>query len=349
VSPVPDPPLGAPDSVRVFRAGKNHYYVKLLAWGLAQIGAAIGLLFSIGFVTSINAGTRAILALPRPITAAPSATSTPTGSTTAPAVATAATDRQSRKAAPQGSAPPSVAASVVAGWPSPLPANAGSQARRNRNRDVRAAMVRALNRLSATPYFPILVNYVLPFLVFLEYFGVATFVALFVATYFMARLEYEQHWYIVTDRSLRIRTGVLSLSESTMSFANIQQVEVKQGPVQTLLGLADVRVQSAGGGSSQEESGQDPLHTGVFHNVENASEIRDLILARLRAFRETGLGDPTEKREPPSRGADSSAGRLSGSLAPALAAAREVVAEARALRRALDHGVSTVAPEQAPT
>ncbi len=70
-------------------------------------------------------------------------------------------------------------------------------------------------------------------------------------TYAIRRLDVELHWYIVTDRSLRIRTGLVRLQETTMSFANLQQVEVKQGPLQRLLGLADVHVQSAGGGSDQ--------------------------------------------------------------------------------------------------
>ena len=82
-----------------------------------------------------------------------------------------------------------------------------------------------------------------------------------------------------------------------MSFANLQQVVVTQGPLQRLLGLADVRVQSAGGGGdTHEKGGGDSLHTGVFHGVDNAGEIRDLILERLRHFRETGLGDPHELR-----------------------------------------------------
>ncbi len=115
-------------------------------------------------------------------------------------------------------------------------------------------------------------------------------------TFVALRLEYELHWYIVTDRSLRIRTGLLRLQESTMSFANLQQVEVQQGPLQRLLGIADLRVQSAGGSDSRSrEQGHDSLHTGVFHSVDNASEIRDLILDRLRKFRETGLGDSDDQ------------------------------------------------------
>jgi len=148
------------------------------------------------------------------------------------------------------------------------------------------------------------------------------------------RLEFEQHWIIVTDRSLRIRTGLFSLRDSTMSFANLQQVEVQQGPLARLLGLSYLRVQSAGGGGDHgsKHGGGDSLHTGVFHGVDNAGEIRDLILERLKRFREAGLGDPHDRTPV----VESAAGHPSATLsADALAAARELVAEAQALRRTL--------------
>lgn len=120
-----------------------------------------------------------------------------------------------------------------------------------------------------------------------------------------------------------------------MSFANLQQVEVKQGPLQRLLGLADVRVQSAGGGGALDEKHQhDSLHTGVFHSVENATEIRDLILERLRQFRQAGLGDPDDHHHheaPPA---------VAVAPADALAAAQELLAEARALRASVASGPS---------
>jgi uncharacterized membrane protein YdbT with pleckstrin-like domain len=144
----------------------------------------------------------------------------------------------------------------------------------------------------------------------------------------------------VTDRSLRIRTGVWSIQESTMSFANLQQVEVTQGPLQRLLGLADVKVQSAGGSDNPHGKPQDDLHTGHFHGVDNAHEIRDLIQDRLRRFRESGLGDPEEVRQAALAAA---APQHAAVVTPAsaaddadvLAAARELTAEAKALRVAL--------------
>src|SRR5690349_14464116 len=68
VPPQPDPPIGAPGSVRIFRAGKNYYFLRLLGWGIGQIGAVIGLLFSIMFVAAMDrAFQQAVLirALPR--------------------------------------------------------------------------------------------------------------------------------------------------------------------------------------------------------------------------------------------------------------------------------------------
>jgi membrane protein YdbS with pleckstrin-like domain len=179
-------------------------------------------------------------------------------------------------------------------------------------------------------------GWLIPLIEVVEVLGILFFLVQLPVTLAAVRLEFELHWYIVTDRSLRIRSGLLRLQESTMSFANLQQVEVKQGPLQRWLGLADVRVQSAGGGGGQSPHGQtdDSLHTGVFHSVDNASEIRDLILERLRRFRMAGLGDP-EDHHAVIVGGVPPPGGISAPDATVLAAAHELLAEARALRAAL--------------
>ena len=122
-----------------------------------------------------------------------------------------------------------------------------------------------------------------------------------------------------------------------MSFANIQQVEIRQGPVQRLLGLADVHVRSAGGGGDMaHEEGhgaETSLHLGIFKGVDNAVEIRDLILERLRKFREAGLGDPEDHRSPAHHSPDR--GAAAPSSASVEAAVGELLGEARALRGTL--------------
>ena len=152
--------------------------------------------------------------------------------------------------------------------------------------------------------------------------AVGMFVASIPITYFLQRLNYEMRWYIVTDRSLRIRSGVVWLQEITMTFANIQGIRVNANPIERLLGLANVEVRSAGGGDTahgEPSSG----HVGKFAGVDNAEAIRDLLVERLRVYRDSGLGEKTiDAPEPPS-----------------LSAAREVLQETKALRNSLASGL----------
>jgi membrane protein YdbS with pleckstrin-like domain len=135
------------------------------------------------------------------------------------------------------------------------------------------------------------------------------------------RLNYGLRWYIVTDRSLRIRTGIFRMNELTMTYSNVQEIRVASGPLQLLLGIADVEVQAAGGAGDSEHHGGG--HVGRFSGVAHAPEIRDLILDRLRHYRDSGLGETTHVATP--------------EPASALAAAKTVFDEARALRIALEN------------
>lgn len=114
----------------------------------------------------------------------------------------------------------------------------------------------------------------------------------------IAILDYEMRWYITTDRSLRIREGILHVQEKTMAFANIQNISIRQGPLQRLLGIADVEVRNAGGGgeSAHEKKGaqSEPMHVGYFRGVDNAEAIRDLLREGVRRQKDAGLGDPDE-------------------------------------------------------
>lgn len=279
----PEPPLGAPGSVRTFRAGRNFYYVRLTRWIFTQVGAAAGIAFSLFFIAQLRGGFVAV----RTAAIAASAASTP-----AAAPATQPTE------------------------------DASAPKKKKRPRPSDEERFRELARR--------LPPWSMDLVAVIELLTIAGFLVQLPFTFAAVRLDWELRWYIVTDRSLRIRAGIWSLQESTMSFANLQQVEVSQGPLQRLLGIADVRVQSAGGGGVTEHGKHDgeSLHTGIFHGVDNAQEIRDLVLERLRQFRHAGLGDPDEAHAAPAPIApipEATAG-------DALAAAREVLAEARALR-----------------
>jgi membrane protein YdbS with pleckstrin-like domain len=110
----------------------------------------------------------------------------------------------------------------------------------------------------------------------------------------LVRLDYEQRWYVISDRSLRIREGVVVVRDMTLTFVNVQNVTVEQGPLQRLFGIADLRVQTAGGGSSREQPGEPSMHTGMLRGISNAPALRERIMARLRAAGDAGLGDPDD-------------------------------------------------------
>ncbi len=110
-------------------------------------------------------------------------------------------------------------------------------------------------------------------------------------------LQFDTTWYVVSGRSLRIRRGIWTIHETTITFENVQNVTVHQGPIERLFGIANVRVDTAGGGSAAgKHQGVDTTggHRGIIEGIGHAHKVRDLILARLRRTRTAGLGDERE-------------------------------------------------------
>jgi membrane protein YdbS with pleckstrin-like domain len=130
-----------------------------------------------------------------------------------------------------------------------------------------------------------------------------------IVAYVAIHLRYDTTWYGISDRSTRIRRGIWLLHETTITYENIQNIRVTQGPLQRVFGIGNVLVETAGGGSgSQEGASTSLMHRGLIEGVDNAQEIRDLILSHLRKTRTAGLGDEmlpsTRKRETPSWSAE---------------------------------------------
>lgn len=141
--------------------------------------------------------------------------------------------------------------------------------------------------------------------------------------YMVARLDYEMRWYVVTGRSLLIRQGVWIVREITLTFANAQNVHVKQGPVERLFGFANVEVDTAGGGGKKDEQGA-RAHRAVLRGLDNAQEVRTLILELLRRQRTVGLGDPDDHPRQ---------ARTPAAFNPALLG--EILLEAKGLRQSM--------------
>lgn len=123
------------------------------------------------------------------------------------------------------------------------------------------------------------------------FWGVAIIPDIF--AYVAIHVRYDTTWYIITERGVRIRRGVWLLRENTITFENVQNVEVKQGPLQRFYGISDLVIQTAGGGGTTGPHGEQSLggHSGLLEGIEHAADLRDLIMQKALASRSAGLGD----------------------------------------------------------
>ena len=147
---------------------------------------------------------------------------------------------------------------------------------------------------------PVPVRGVLQWMRGLEVLAVGVWLVQLPISLALIRLDYQLRWYVVTDRAARLREGILNLTEMTFTLVNVQDIRIRQGPLQRALGLADVELRTAGGSEAAAGPGARGaghgrnLHLARFSGVDNAEEIRDLVLERMRRVRDAGLGDPDD-------------------------------------------------------
>ncbi|MCC6335570.1 MAG: PH domain-containing protein [Myxococcales bacterium] len=143
----------------------------------------------------------------------------------------------------------------------------------------------------------------------LESAGVALAVLLAVVELFViglalvtTRVDYDLRHYLVGDRSLRVAQGAWRREEATLSYANVQNLEVLQGPLERLFGFKSLIVSTAGSDASPQDPSSNS-HLVTMVGLENADELRELILGMLRHHKDSGLGEPVHH---PPAGLDSS-------------------------------------------
>jgi membrane protein YdbS with pleckstrin-like domain len=121
-----------------------------------------------------------------------------------------------------------------------------------------------------------------------------------IVAYIAIHLRYDTTWYVLTDRSMRIRRGILTIHETTITFENIQNIHLHQGPVQRMFGFATLQVETAGGGGGgAKQQGAGFGHRGLMEGLSNAVEIRELIMRQIKGQRSAGLGDDHQGSEHP--------------------------------------------------
>ncbi|GAB5405346.1 MAG: hypothetical protein Aurels2KO_35770 [Aureliella sp.] len=117
-----------------------------------------------------------------------------------------------------------------------------------------------------------------------------------IVAYIAIHLRYDTTWYVLSDRSMRMRRGIWTIHETTITYENIQNISIRQGPVQRHFGIADVVVETAGGGAvSGKGEGASVLgHSGLLEGISNFEEVRELLQEKWQQSRTSGLGDEDE-------------------------------------------------------
>lgn len=114
-----------------------------------------------------------------------------------------------------------------------------------------------------------------------------------ILVYIGIHLRYDTTWYVLSDRTMRLRRGIWVIREVTITYENIQNVSIRQGPIQRLFGISDIVVQTAGGGGTLGQHGEQALggHQGLLEGIADAIDVRDLIMAKWTSAKSAGLGD----------------------------------------------------------
>lgn len=118
-----------------------------------------------------------------------------------------------------------------------------------------------------------------------------------VIAYIAIHLRYDTTWYVLSPRSMRLRRGIWTIREVSLTYENIQNVRVSQGPIERHFGIAKLQVETAGAAAGGPHGGGGVGNIGLIEGIDHAEDLRDLIMERVRASRSTGLGDERIERE----------------------------------------------------
>jgi uncharacterized membrane protein YdbT with pleckstrin-like domain len=131
--------------------------------------------------------------------------------------------------------------------------------------------------------------------------------------------RYHTLRYHFDDEGISMKWGILFRREISLTYARIQDIHLTSNFVERWLGLARIQIQTASGSASAEMT---------IEGVKEFELIRDFLYTRMR-----GSNAPRQRKP-----ATDAAGMTVASGDELTAALREVAAELRAVREALQSG-----------
>ena len=100
-----------------------------------------------------------------------------------------------------------------------------------------------------------------------------TFTLCFVFTLLIKTIEFKKRRYVVREKDISYKKGVLFRSVTTVPFNRIQHVEIDEGPISRFLGLVSLSVFTAG------DSSDDLKISGLLK--EDAQQIKEFISNKI--------------------------------------------------------------------
>lgn len=124
----------------------------------------------------------------------------------------------------------------------------------------------------------------------LEGLAIVGFLVQLVTSASLLMPKFAHRVYLIGDERVRLRDGIFTVREQTFTVANIQNVVLRQGPLQHFLGIADLEISTAGGGDHKGGDDKPNLHVGRLHSLDQAERVRDRLRRAVERHRHSGLG-----------------------------------------------------------
>ena len=107
---------------------------------------------------------------------------------------------------------------------------------------------------------------------------------------------YDSAWFTLTENEIIVERGVWWKRKDVVPYNRITNLSIVQGPISRWLGLATIRVQTAG--FSTAGSAGAPAAEAVLFGVENAEELAEKVMGIVRSLRPVAVEAAPELARP---------------------------------------------------
>ncbi len=118
------------------------------------------------------------------------------------------------------------------------------------------------------------------------FFPVIFFVLYLIFCYIWAKLTYHFWAYEITDDTYKMEQGVIWKRYVSIPYERIQNIDIHRGVIARILGLSELRIQTAGFGGMQGKWGS--FAEGKLPGIEKekAEQLREKLISRVKGTKQ---------------------------------------------------------------